>query len=381
MTMEAAIERTAVCRPSQHPLNQQLVNLHKRMKVHHSHVDRVCFVLYDTRDHLLKTYADSAGLALSIAHDEVPISSLPALKQCIETRGYAVLSDLHCLRTSALIESLLNEGYQSSLVIPTFSSTQFRGFIFLISLDKNAFYEHDFAQLKPYLEMLQSAILSEFELVNELVEKAHRLVARSPVYQRESYAHKQRVADYTNRIALGLADQYDFDDEWVEHLTLFAQFHDIGKVMLPAELLCKQSPLTSQELILLQSHIFQGESLLEQLALELGEAQHPSIELFHDIIAYHYEFLDGSGYPRQLRAEEIPISARIVCVANIFDALTSHKPYKQAWSIPYALLELEKMVGEGKLDCDCVNVLREHQHLLKAIIARYPERDPKDGCY
>ncbi|BCZ99580.1 hypothetical protein V130003_05630 [Vibrio cholerae] len=95
-------------------------------------------------------------------------------------------------------------------------------------------------------------------------------------------------------------------------------------------------------------------------------------------MAYHHEFLDGSGYPFGLVSDQIPIPARIIAVANIFDALTAHRPYKQAQSIPHALLELEKMVSDGKLDRHCVNALRENQEELKEIVARFPEQDPKD---
>lgn len=379
--MEATFERVALQPSCHHQLNQKFTAIHQRMQAHHALIERVCFVLYDPCDHLLKTYADSTHPCLSGFHFQSPISSLPALKPCLESRTHAVFADLNELRSCSFVRHLLEQGYHSSMVWPVFSAKQFRGFIFALSSHVGAFDKQDFTHLTPYLNMLQTAVLAEFELVSALLNKAHAVVARSPIYQRESSAHKQRMAAYCELIATGLAERYDFDDEWIEHLSLFSQFHDIGKVMLPPELLCKQERLTREEVVQLQSHIEHGEKLLEQFANQLGELEHPTIELFAQVIAHHYEFLDGSGYPRQLKAEAIPISSRIVCVANIFDALTSHKPYKQAWSIPYAMIELGKMVAEGKLDGECVNVLREHQAALKAIVDRYPERDPKDGGY
>ncbi|NVD05653.1 HD domain-containing protein [Vibrio sp. JPW-9-11-11] len=379
--MEATIDCMAFQPPCHHQLNHKFAAIQQRMQVHHATIDRVCFVLYDPCDHLLKTYADSAQQCLSGVHIQAPISGLPALKPCLESRRHAVFSDLRELRSCSLIQRFLEQGYHSSLVWPVFSAKQFLGFIFALSSQVDAFEERDLTHLAPYLNMLQSTVLSEFELVSALLTKAHSLVARSPIYQRESSAHKQRMAAYCELMALGLAERYDFDDEWIEHLSLFAQFHDIGKVMLPPELLCKQEQLTRDEVVQLQRHIEHGEQLLEEFAHQLGESEHPAVKLFGQVIAHHYEFLDGSGYPRQLKGEQIPISSRIVCVANIFDALTSHKPYKQAWSIPYAMIELGKMVAEGKLDGECVNVLRENQTALKAIVERYPERDPKDGGY
>lgn len=364
-----------------HLLNRQLAHIQERIKVHLPKLDKICFALYDTREHLLRSYADSSSLSLSLIHFEAPLSSLPYLKQCIESRTVTILPDIDCLRSSPYINSLVEDGYQSSVAIPAFNAQQFRGFVFLNSHHKDAFNESGIEAVKPYLNMLEATIFSEYQLVDRLVEKANKLVARSPVYQRESISHKQRVSSYTNLIALELADRYDFDDEFVEHLTLFSQYHDLGKVMISPELLCKQQALAAEEVAELRRHVIYGEDLVAKFITELEADNHRSAQLFCDIVSFHYEFLDGSGYPHQLCAGAIPISAKIVCVANIFDALTTHKPYKQACSVPYALLELEKMVFDNKLDTDCVNALRKHQIQLDTIIQRYPERDPLEGLY
>jgi HD-GYP domain-containing protein (c-di-GMP phosphodiesterase class II) len=83
--------------------------------------------------------------------------------------------------------------------------------------------------------------------------------------------------------------------------------------------------------------------------------------------------LDGSGYPRGLRDGQIPLEARIVTVADIFDALTSKRVYKEPWSIDQALESLETMVAEGKLDPDCVAVLRANKEEAAKIIKRFGE--------
>ncbi|KGY11729.1 phosphohydrolase [Vibrio tubiashii] len=377
-TTTRKVEEYAQC---QFGLNNQFADIQTRMQVHLPKLDKVSFALYDEREHLLKSYADSSSLSLSLTHFEAPLSSLPYLKKSIENRSKAFLNDVRYLHPSPHIDSLLEEGYHSSVAIPTFVGSSFKGFIFLNSNQKQAFCPHDIEVVKPYLKMLEAAIFSEYQLITALIEKSNKLVARSPVYQKESFSHKQRVSTYTNIIALALADRYGFDDEYVEHLTLLSQYHDMGKVMVPPELLCKQLPLTWEETQTLREHIRYGEEIVNRFVSELNASDHSSAQLMRDVVSYHYEFLDGSGYPHHLNGNTIPISAKIVCVANIFDALTTHKPYKQAWSVPYALLELEKMVCEGKLDANCVNALREQQHQLKSIIQRYPERDPSEGLY
>lgn len=361
-----------------HHLNEQMTGLLERMQVHHPALDHLSFALYDDRDHLLRSYADSTSLSLNITHYEAPLSSLPTLRQSLQSRSPVILTHLTTLRRSPHIESLLRDGYRSSATIPTFIHDRFLGFIFLNSYQESAFTPAALDTLKPYLEMMRLSIFSEYQLVDTLINCACKHAAQFPLYQRESRAHKQRVASFTHVIATGLALKYDLDDETIEHLSLFSQYHDIGKVTLPAELLCKPGKLTEVELATLREHVQAGEAIIHEFIEQAGASGHPSAELFLHIIAHHYEFLDGSGYPRHLKGNEIPLAARIVCVANIFDALITHRPYKQASSILYALLELEKMVQMGKLDRDCVNALREHQSELKAISERYPELDPSE---
>ncbi len=145
--------------------------------------------------------------------------------------------------------------------------------------------------------------------------------------------------------------------------------------------MCKTDTLDAQERNTMRNHVENGIEIMDRILESLGNPNHPSITLLQQIMAYHHEFLDGSGYPFGLKGEEIPPAARIVSVANVFDALTTHRPYRQAWSVTHALLELEKMVIAGKLDRRCVNALREHQEELRDVVARFPEHDPKDGFY
>ena len=97
------------------------------------------------------------------------------------------------------------------------------------------------------------------------------------------------------------------------------------------------------------------------------------ISILRNLVAFHHEFLDGSGYPRRAVQADIPIEARIVTVADIFDALTSRRIYKEAWDIDRALATLNRMAAAGKLDGDCVAALRENQDEAREIIGRFGE--------
>lgn len=89
----------------------------------------------------------------------------------------------------------------------------------------------------------------------------------------------------------------------------------------------------------------------------------------------HHEFLDGTGYPRGLVGDEVPLEARIVSVADIFDALTSHRPYKKQWSLDEAFAELSLLADQGKLDNDCVMALIEQTETVQHVMTTYIDGD------
>lgn len=172
-----------------------------------------------------------------------------------------------------------------------------------------------------------------------------------------------------------MAPHYHLSDEEIENITQFSKFHDIGKLALPVTLLLKPDFLSEDEQKQLIGHIETGVAIIGGIIDSLKCTDNPCICLLKDIVSYHHEFLDGTGFPHGLKQDDIPVSARIIAVANVFDALTSKRTYKQAWDINFALLELEKMVFAGKLDRHCVTALHYYQDELKQIIDEFPEAD------
>jgi len=96
------------------------------------------------------------------------------------------------------------------------------------------------------------------------------------------------------------------------------------------------------------------------------------LDILRNIVRYHHETIDGAGYPEELRDGEIPLEARIVAVADVFDALTSKRPYKEAWDIDQAYAELKRLSGK-KLDADCVQVLLDERDEVEKIMERFAE--------
>jgi response regulator RpfG family c-di-GMP phosphodiesterase len=179
----------------------------------------------------------------------------------------------------------------------------------------------------------------------------------------ETGAHILRMAHYSELIARGLglplADQ--------QLLLEAAPMHDIGKVGITDSVLLKPGRLTQEEFELMKQHAQIGYEILKDsssLVLQTGAA----------IALGHHEKFDGSGYPQGLVGEQIPIFSRIVAVADVFDALTSERPYKKAWSLERASEHLKAQSGLH-FDPACVEVFFAHWEQVLAIRSRFKDEE------
>ena len=142
-------------------------------------------------------------------------------------------------------------------------------------------------------------------------------------------SHLERICAYSDLLAKELkATHAEINDTWITHLKPAASLHDIGKVGVPDPVLLKPGKLTPAERKLVERHTYMGADTLIAIRAELGDDE--LINLAIQIALFHHERWDGSGYPLGLRGEQIPLSARIVSLADVYDALTSRRVYKKA---------------------------------------------------
>jgi HD-GYP domain-containing protein (c-di-GMP phosphodiesterase class II) len=359
-------------------LHHELVDLHRRVRTKVPHVDRIAYVQYDEHDGLLKTYAESNIGIESFCHHEYPLKSCPTLTDIADTGTTRVIDNIPATLTPTNKHSkwLLENGFRSSFTVPIYNFQKFMGFVFFNSHKKNLFTELVQKELIPFCDLISFLVNAEYSLLHAIIASADLTKELSSGYKKESREHMERISRYAKLISKEVADLYQLDDEVIENIHLFSRLHDIGKASMPNELLLKPDALRDSEREKMKCHVKEGLAIVDRIIDNLGAPKHPSIDLLKSIISCHQEFLDGSGYPNGLSHSEIPVPARIITVANVFDALTSHRPYKQACSVAAALLELEKMVYSGKLDENCVTALRNHQEYLGEVIRKYPELDP-----
>ncbi|SHO58448.1 HD-GYP domain-containing protein [Vibrio quintilis] len=359
-------------------LNSQLALLHESICKQIPQIVRISFAIYDQMTDHLKTYADSTPKGEILIHYEYPLSKIPSLKKCAEQGSNRYINHLYkrLEKDSHHNNWLRAQNFSSSFASPTYYNDEFIGFIFINASEDFIFDESSDKVLAPYLEQIREAVLKEYQIIHAILKETENILQRNPKHFKQAKDHQERMYFFSKVIAQGLTEVYQLDDEQIDFITLFSRLHDIGKLSLPCDLLTKPGALANVERKQVTGHIEKGIEMINRILPETENGNHACIAILKDIMAYHHELMDGSGYPYNLKGQEIPVSARIITVANIFDALTSHRPYKQARSVPFALLELEKMVAEKKLDRHCVNALRNNQEYLKKVIEKYPEPDP-----
>lgn len=188
----------------------------------------------------------------------------------------------------------------------------------------------------------QVAIATRQILVRER-ETLLRLAKAGEFRDEETGNHVLRMARYSRLIAEGLA----LTDAECEEIELAAPMHDIGKIGIPDCILLKPGRLTDAEMQVMRTHTNIGYDIL-------NGSPSRYVQLGAVIALGHHEKHDGSGYPHGLQGKEIPLAARIVAVADVYDALTSVRPYKPAWSSEAAVEHIVKEAGKH-FDPDCVN--------------------------
>ncbi len=214
------------------------------------------------------------------------------------------------------------------------------------------------------LSLEQRLLASMHEVEERERETLSRLARAIELRDTGTSAYLERMA----RVAGLIAEAMGLPEEQARTIELAAPLHDIGKIAIPDSLLMKPGPLDDNERKRMQRHPGIGYELLQ-------DSHNRFIQVGAKIARHHHERYDGTGYPDGLAGEEIPIEARVVTVADIFDALISPRPYKRAWSIDEALEFIESQSGK-MLDPQCVRALMDNLPRLHEICERYSQVVP-----
>ncbi len=267
-----------------------------------------------------------------------------------------------------------DHGYRASYTLPVYTSQRLFGFVFFNSRTAGVFTLDVLPDFDLFAHLVALIILNEIAAIRTLLAAIR--TARDMTSQRdaETGRHVDRMARYSRLIAGELADRHGFDDEYIEHVFMFAPLHDIGKIAVADRVLLKPGQLDAEETRQMRSHVVKGRELVDAMLRNFGLDSVQHVEMLLNIVQHHHESPDGSGYPRGLKGSEIPIEARIVAVADVFDALTCARPYKEPWEPTAAFDALRRLAGSG-LDAECVEALIRRREEVERIRQRFA--DPK----
>ena len=332
-------------------LNDRLTFLHARMLEMAPGIARVSCALYDERDDLLKTFLNSTRQGTSLRAYQYRLSDSESLSRLARTRDLRLLSDLQesLEPTSQHSQYLLSEGFESSFTVPMSHGDNFLGFVFFDARDNDTFTPEVQRELVLYANLMAMAIANELTAVQAIVSTVQIARDFTAFRDGETGAHLERMARYTHLILHDVAEDLDLSDEFIEQVFLYAPLHDVGKVAIPDHILLKPGRLTPEEWEIMKTHTTRGRQMVEEITAKLGVQGTVDNTVLLNVVGSHHEKLDGSGYPEGLVGDTIPIEAQIVAVADIFDALTCARPYKRAWPIDEAMVELRRQVDDGKL--------------------------------
>ncbi|MDO8606314.1 MAG: HD domain-containing protein [Phaeospirillum sp.] len=337
-------------------------------------LSRIAVALYDERTDILKTFIHSSDGESPLDHSSAKLANLPSLQELAVTGGRRTINDLKVVAVTGQEHAtrLVACGYLSSYTVPVISKGKFFGFLFLNSVCKDFFTPQVIHRLRPYAELIAQIVMRELDTVRMMHAAVKVIRQVSTVRDEETGAHLARMARYSRLIATKMAGPYDLSDEFVEYLFQFTPIHDVGKIAVPDNILFKPGKLTVDEFEVMKRHVARGLEIIDMMAVDFGMQSLAYFTVLRNVIAYHHEALDGTGYPHGLRGDEIPLEARIATVADVFDALTSERPYKKAWTNQQAFDLLSELSGT-KFDPDCVAALIDSRVEINEIQARFEQ--------
>ena len=284
--------------------------------------------------------------AIEISIDDIPIGWGPT-GISIREKMHFICNDIE--RSEYMQpwrEKALELGYRSSAAFPLIVDNRVICALSLYSSETNFFDEKEIHLLEELASDISYAIefmekeeerkgaeeklkQSFIKLQKTLEGTVNALATTTEIKDPYTSGHQQLVA----KLACAIAREMKFSDEKIEEIRVSALLHDIGKISVPAEILSKPGKLNTMEMSIIKTHSQVGHDILKTIEFPWPVAQ---------IVLQHHEKMDGSGYPRGLKGENILMVSRILCVADVVEAMASNRPYRPALGIDKALEEIKK---------------------------------------
>lgn len=355
-------------------LPEKLRLLAERLQEKYAQVERFSIALYHPSTDKVRTFFTTSHHDMAITAYEFRLQEARSLHAIAISKQPRVIHDLTELVPPKNLGAvnphtlkLVSQGWRSSFTLPLLIDDELVGFVFFNSQTPFTFQDDLLAELELYCQLVAQLVYQDHAAIKTLTAAVRSTMSLCAERDPETGAHLERMAQFSQLIAVNLAPKWTFSDRQLQHLLLFAPLHDLGKIAIADRVLLKPGKLTPEEFLEMQQHTVKGCELLDLVINHHGLENLTDIQMLKNLVLYHHEKMDGTGYPEGLKGQEIPIEARIIAVADVFDALTSERPYKKAWSVTETLAEMQKM-AVNHLDPDCVEVLVNNREQAEYIL-------------
>ena len=355
-------------------LREKIIATHRSIAETFPFIVRIAIALYDPETGLIKTYLHSSGDDSPLDNYQARLDDVPSLKTILDKGLPRVINNLVTFENSESehAKRIGRQGYAASYTLPMFSDGDFLGFMFFNANETDVFTEQVLHQIDLYAHLISLMVINQISSINTLNAAVKTTGQLTHIRDPETGSHLDRMSRYSRLIASALADKYGLDDDYIEHIFMFSPLHDVGKLGIPDNILLKPGLLTDSEKNIMKTHSKKGRVIIDELLENFALENIQFVDILRNIVEFHHEAINGEGYPSGMIADDIPLEARIVAVADVFDALTSARSYKEAWSNDKAILMLKKMAGET-LDQDCVNALINNMQGIEEIQRQFKQ--------
>jgi len=270
----------------------------------------------------------------------------------------------------------LSPEIRDNLVLPIISNSGPVGVFDFGSFASGAFDAQEIGMCSMLVDQM-SYSLENIRLVGELSQSRDAVIRGMALLAeiRDTHigGHLNRLCEYAEILAGRLAGRPGYQEvtpDFIQTIARAAALHDVGKVGIPDSILLKPGKLSDAEFEIMKTHTLIGAELLEGLRQSYGDFS--MISMGVDVVMSHHEWWDGSGYPQGLKGREIPLAARILGVCDVYDALTSERVYKKAWSHEETEKNIRGSAGR-QFDAHLVEIFFENPAELSAVRKKYPD--------
>ncbi|NVN83127.1 MULTISPECIES: HD-GYP domain-containing protein [unclassified Vibrio] len=300
-----------------------------------------------------------------------PESALSRMAESLDTR---IIHDLTSIKPTKQISHLLQLGHQSSYTTPIHYQESNLGFVF-INASSTGFFAKEYIQCDiAYISQLISSLFVQlFERQRHFQSSLAIALNMGHARDPETKEHLIRMGKYSEQIARTMSQSNnEITHQFIHRIRLYAPFHDIGKYRIPDNVLFSTCRFSAEERAIMNNHTLYGEEMINDV---VSLSHHCSmcsdeIQFIKNIVRHHHERFDGSGLPDGLSHTAIPLEARIVTLADVFDALMSKRAYKHAWSLDEVMEYIEAHNG-SMFDPECVEALKQNLDGFMAIREQY----------